>query len=82
VWEDYRADHYAGICDTPEVRARADAAWDRHTWEDCPLRAALGLDSAAAAGDKALLVACWVACYDADLLPDPVATASGEEAQP
>jgi hypothetical protein len=46
------------------------------------LRAALGLDSAAAAGDKALLVACWVACYDADLLPDPVATASGEEAQP
>ena len=70
-WEEYRLDHYAGICDSDGVRAKADAAWGSHTWKDCPMHEALGVSSVEEAGEKAKLVGCWVALYDSDLLPEP-----------
>ena len=69
-WEAYRLDHLAGICDSPEVRAKAVAAWGAHTWQDYPLHCALGIDSSVKApgANGPILVACWVALYDANLL--------------
>ena len=70
-WEEYRLDHYAGICDSDEVRAKAGAAWGSHTWKNCPMHKALGISSTEEAGEKAKLVGCWVALYDSDVLPEP-----------
>ena len=73
TWEEYSADHLAGICDDPKVRARAIAAWGGRTWDDCPMHAALGVDGLRAITDAELRlrVGAWVALYDADLLPRP-----------
>jgi uncharacterized protein YjbI with pentapeptide repeats len=73
AWKKYRADHLAGICDTPALRERAVAAWGKHQWSDCPMHAALGIAGAAEAEDKAKRVGAWVALYDADLLERPKA---------
>lgn len=78
TWEDYRTDHLAGICDTQEVKRKAVEAWGSHSWSDCPMHNALGISSPEEAGDKKLLVACWVALYDAELLEKP---AAAEEVQ-
>jgi uncharacterized protein YjbI with pentapeptide repeats len=69
-WEDYRLDHLAGICTSPEVHARAVAAWGSHEWTSCPMHSALGIDSTTEITDATLRrnVAAWVALYDAGLL--------------
>ena len=68
----YLLDPLAGICDDPEARARAIAAWGHHTWQDCPLHAAHGWTSTAdAAADRRLAAAAFVALFDAGLLPQP-----------
>jgi len=69
-WEAYSADHIAGLCTTDEIRQRALAAWGKHTWQDCPLHMALGIDSPDGASDPKA-VACWVALYDSGLLERP-----------
>jgi hypothetical protein len=70
--ETYRLDPLAGICDDPEARARAIAAWGHHTWQDCPLHAAHGWTSMAdAAADRRIAAAAFVALFDAHLLPQP-----------
>ena len=68
VWEEYCADHLAGLCQTPEVRARAVAAWGYHCWSDCPMHAAHGVDS-----PFSREMAAWVALYDCGLLEKPSA---------
>ena len=68
----YLLDPLAGICDDPEARVRAIAAWGHHTWQDCPLHAAHGWTSTAdAAIDKRVAAAAFVALFDAGLLPQP-----------
>ncbi len=66
TWEAYQADHLAGLCQTPEIRAKAIAAWGAHTWQDCPMHAAHGVTAPAD-----LNMATWVALYDANLLACP-----------
>jgi hypothetical protein len=72
-WEAYRADPLAGICPTPRARAVARKAWGEHTWGHCPMHAALGIHGLGDLLDADLRrrVACFVACYDAGLLPVP-----------
>ncbi len=65
-WDEYRADHLAGLCTTPEIRAKAIAAWGNHTWTDCPMHAAHGVEAPTDAN-----MAAWVALYDAGLLECP-----------
>jgi len=65
-WEAYRADHLAGLCDEPEVRAKAIAAWGGHRWTNCPMHAAHGVNA-----PTGIAMAAWVALYDAELLPEP-----------
>jgi len=69
-WEEYRTDHLAGICTSPEVHARAVAAWGSHQWASCPMHSALGISGTTEISDAALRrnVAAWVALYDAGLL--------------
>ena len=72
LFEEYRADPLAGICDEPAARERAIAAWGSHTWSDCPMHAAhgyAGINDAPA--DKRIAVAAFVALFDARLLPRP-----------
>lgn len=69
-WEDYSADHLAGICQTPEVKAKAIAAWGAHSWQDCPMHCALGIDDSAQA-ENPVAVTAWVALYDSNLLSKP-----------
>jgi len=72
TWDAYRADHLADLCTTPEIHAKALAAWGGHSWRDCPMHAALNINSAMEAPQSLRLrVACWVALYDANLLPKP-----------
>jgi len=72
TWDAYRADHLADLCTTPEIHAKALAAWGGHSWRDCPMHAALNINSAMEAPESLRLrVACWVALYDANLLPKP-----------
>lgn len=68
-WEDYRSDHLAGIVGG-ELAARAVAAWGEHTWESCPMHAALGIDGLGDIDDAGLRkrIGTWVALYDAHLL--------------
>jgi hypothetical protein len=66
LWEDYRADHLAGLCRTPEIRARAIAAWGQHTWQDCPMAAAHAVHE-----PTSIEMAAWVALYDSGLLEKP-----------
>ena len=68
-WEAYCADPLAGICDEPEARSRAIAAWGHHSWTDCPMAAGLGVRSLGeVAADKRVAVAAFVALFDARLL--------------
>jgi hypothetical protein len=72
AWELYRADPLAGICDEPDARNRAIDAWGNHLWTDCPMHAAHGYTSIAdAPEDKRIMVAAFVAVFDAELLPKP-----------
>ncbi len=72
AWELYRLDAPAGICDAPEARERAIAAWGSHTWQDCPMHAAHGWsDLGDAPADKRRDVAAFVALFDARLLERP-----------
>jgi hypothetical protein len=73
IWDEYQADHLAGICDDPNVLTRAIAAWGNHEWKDCPMHEALGIRGFNEIPDEELRlrVAFWVACYDADLLQKP-----------
>jgi hypothetical protein len=75
TWDAYRADHLAGLCDDPEVRARAIAAWgDRGT---CPMSKAHGWSGLTAVpDDRRAAVATWVALYDGGLLECPAAVQS------
>jgi hypothetical protein len=66
LWEDYRRDHMAGLCDDPKVRRRAIAAWGRHSWTDCPMHAAHGVSVA-----TSIAMSAWVALYDSRLLERP-----------
>ena len=68
TWENYSTDHLAGICDSPEIRAKAIAAWGNHTWQDCPMHAALDIRA-----PSSIVVAAWVALYDSGLLAPPQA---------
>ena len=69
VWEDYQKDPLAGICQEPEVKKRAQAAFGGHTWEDCPLHEAFGWKSSSEAPeDKRIIVACFLSVYDSKLL--------------
>ena len=65
-WEEYREDSLAGICDEPQIRAKAIAAWGNHMWGTCPMSMAFGIT-----GARDILMAAWVAVYDAKFLPDP-----------
>ena len=72
TFEAYAADPLAGICQDAAARSRAVAAWGKHSWEDCPVHAAMGyngIDDAPA--DTRLAVAAFVALFDALLLPVP-----------
>lgn len=72
AWEVYSADPLAGVCDEPEARQRAIAAWGNHQWTNCPMHAAHGYsDIGDAPADKRILVAAFVAIFDANLLPQP-----------
>ncbi len=66
-WDEYKADHLAGLCTTPEIRAKAIAAWGKHRWTDCPMHAAHGVTAPTDAN-----MAAWVALYDAGLLECPL----------
>lgn len=69
LWEVYVSDHLAGICDEPEVRERALAAWGKHSWSSCPMSAAHGwTDITDVPVDLRIAIAAWVALYDGDLL--------------
>ena len=68
VWEEYRADHLAGLCQEPTVRARAIEAWGNHSWKDCPMHAAHGVTA-----PTGIEMAAWVALYDSKLLERPEA---------
>jgi len=69
TYEAYRQDPLAGICDDPEARARAEAAWGHHTWTDCPMHAAHGWSGIGdAPADRQRDVAAFVALFDARLL--------------
>ena len=71
-FEDYLKDHLAGLCDTPEIREKALAAWGKHSWADCPMHSAFGWGSADdAPEDKRIAVAAWVALYDGAHLGKP-----------
>jgi uncharacterized protein YjbI with pentapeptide repeats len=67
VWEEYQRDHLAGLCQTPEIRAKAIAAWGGHSWKDCPMHAAHGVCRA-----TTIEMAAWVALYDSGLLECPL----------
>jgi hypothetical protein len=72
AWELYRLDPLAGICDEPEARKRAIAAWGHHQWTNCPMHAAHGYGKVGdAPEDKRVAVAVFVAVFDAELLPRP-----------
>jgi hypothetical protein len=74
MWELYKLDPMAGICDEPAARDRAAAAWDKHSWQDCPLHAAYGWNGLGdAPADRRRDVAAFVAVFDATLLPQPQA---------
>ena len=66
LWEAYRADHLAGLCTTPEIRAKAIDAWGAHSWQDCPMHAAFNVEA-----PTSVAMAAWVALYDAKLLERP-----------
>jgi hypothetical protein len=66
VWEEYRGDHLAGLCTTPEIRALAIKAWGGHSWTDCPMHAAHGVTA-----PTGIDMAAWVVLYDAGLLECP-----------
>ena len=72
TFEAYAADPLAGICQDAAARSLAVAAWGKHSWEDCPVHAAMGYtgigDAPAAAR---LAVAAFVALFDGVLLPVP-----------
>jgi hypothetical protein len=76
-WSEYKLDHLAGICQTPDIKAKAIAAWGNHTWSDCPMHCALGIRSASQASEP-LLVSAWVALYDAHQLTAPVVESAAE----
>jgi hypothetical protein len=80
AWEEYRADHLAGICTSPEVHARAIEAWGSHEWTSCPMHSALGISDTTEITDAALRrnVAAWVALYDAGQL-QPYTTPSPQD---
>jgi uncharacterized protein YjbI with pentapeptide repeats len=72
VFEAYRLDPLAGICDAPEARERAVAAWGNHDWTSCPMHAAHGYTRVSDAPEvQRLAVAAFVALFDARLLPKP-----------
>ena len=69
MWEDYQKDPLAGICQDQEVKKRAQAAFGKHSWKDCPLHEAFVWKSDNdVPEDKKILVACFLAVYDAYLL--------------
>lgn len=72
TYEAWVADPLEGICDEPEARSRAIAAWPNRTWEDCPMNAALGIQGVEKAPEgKRLKVATFVALLDGGHLPHP-----------
>ena len=72
VFEEYAADPLAGICQDTAARSRAVAAWGKHSWEDCPVHAAMGYNGVDdAPADTRLAVAAFVALFDGLLLPAP-----------
>ena len=72
VFEAYKADPLAGICQDTAARDRAVAAWGKHSWEDCPVHAAMGYNGVDdAPADTRLAVAAFVALFDGLLLPAP-----------
>lgn len=69
-FEQYVNDPLLGICDEPDARKRAVAAWGNHRWGECPMSAAMGYQCLADAPEqKRLLVAAFVALFDSRLLP-------------
>ena len=72
TFEAYAADPLAGICQDTAARSRAVAAWGKHSWEDCPVHAAMGYNGVDdAPADTRLAVAAFVALFDGLLLPAP-----------
>jgi hypothetical protein len=72
VWEEYRQDPLKGICRTPEARERAIKAWGSHVWGYCPMSGANGYrDREDVPKEDLLLVAAFIAVYDAWLLSKP-----------
>jgi Pentapeptide repeats (8 copies) len=72
VWENYVLDPLAEICDEPDVRARAIAAWGEHAWGRCPMSAAHGWrDFKNVPAKLRIAVAAFVALFDSKLLPQP-----------
>ena len=72
IWSDYVADPLSGVCSDADVRAKAIAAWGKHTWLDCPMHAAYGWGAISdAPQDKRIAVAAFIAFFDAKLLPTP-----------
>jgi hypothetical protein len=69
LWEAYQIDPLAGVCDEPEARERAKAAWGEHAWGKCPMSAAHGWkDFSDVPADKARDVAAFVAVFDGRML--------------
>jgi hypothetical protein len=72
VWEDYIQDPLRGICDEPEARKRAIAAWGHKTWKGCPLNAAHGWERIQdCPTGKRIAVAAFIAFHDSGRLPNP-----------
>ncbi len=65
LFEDYLKDPLEGICDDPEVKARAKSAWGNHTWTNCPMATAFGWKSYSdIPEDKQMLVGMFIALFD------------------
>ena len=80
VFEEYIEDPLAGICDEPEARERAVAAWGNHSWSDCPMNAAFGWNQVDDAPvDKRMYVAAFVALFDGRQIPKPTKQGENED---
>lgn len=71
--DDWKVDPLAGICTESEAVQRAVDAWGGHTWQNCPMHAALGIDGLHDLDDeeKRRQVGCFVALFDGGHLPKP-----------
>jgi len=72
VFEDYIKDPLAGICEDPEARKRAIAAWGNHSWDNCPMHEAHGWSKLGdVPNNKRIAVSAFISLFDGKLLQKP-----------